>query len=222
MAKRYLVDLCTNIILTVKVFENNALELSEKTRENIVNFIKSFNYERMNESLYTILKDMLYNYFQLNENALFEKEFIDKLFQLISNKNEKFEKSIKIFLEKSIEQMKQESQSSHKNVKISSWEIIQHMKKHISEDEYQRFISFLYHFICMPRLDVNVTQRNYHPIKMPYCIHASTENVCAALSSEELKTFYPDENSVIKLPLLLSNESETKKRFETSLKNLFL
>lgn len=66
--------------------------------------------------------------------------------------------------------------------------------------------------ICMPRIDEKVTTQFSHPMKLPFCVHPSTNRICMVMDSEQAHSFFPDENSVILIKELLTSEPDSKVR----------
>ena len=69
-------------------------------------------------------------------------------------------------------------------------------------------------------MDRNVTLAMGHAIKIPFCVHPSTNNVCHVMNTEQALDFYPTDDSVIRCSTLVNSaagdEDEERQRFAES------
>jgi DNA primase catalytic subunit len=98
-----------------------------------------------------------------------------------------------------------------------AFELLTFIKSHLrNEILYNEFYLCLLKFICVPRIDENVTRRFYHAIKMPFCVHNATNAISHAISEEDILNFYPSHENTINVNELFKNDKETVERFKKS------
>lgn len=195
------------------VFDDKCMHFSELTRKTIIASIKNLKFDLMDRTLKSILNLMLETFLTNNPSVLFEKDFTEQIFAKITQIDEKIETNLRNLFEKL------QKQNENKN-EYTSTNFIFDIKRESQEKEYICLRNSLYSLVCVPRIDESVTERSYHPIKMPYCVHASTTNICFTIKDEELINFYPDDNTVVKLVKLLQNDKDTLERFKKSIENI--
>ena len=85
----------------------------------------------------------------------------------------------------------------------------------------RRYVALAYKIAALfvaPRLDAAVTTSPGHLIKLPWCVHPNTGNICVAVDASTLSTFFPSPASVPTLRgLIVTKDANELALFESSL-----
>lgn len=200
------------------VVDKKCLQLTENSRKTLIKNIKSMFLKYPKLKLLSLCKSTIETYFERNENALFSAKFKDAFLSYLSE-NKIADRVVNV-ITNCLNLLKDQSDKKRNSIQTKP---LQEFEKLCVKKDID-VIHYLFKFICTPRLDENVTQRFYHPIKMPFCIHDKTNNVCHAISCENIQNFYPELSNIIQCNNLIGNDKDTIARFEKSIeliKNTF-
>lgn len=78
----------------------------------------------------------------------------------------------------------------HRNSSAQCWDTIKRVSDaHKRRGRFNYFLQEVKLHHCFPRLDANVTRGMNHLLKMPFCIHPKTGNVCVPISIDDIDNF---------------------------------